>query len=233
MAINAVIFDAYGTLFDVYSVTRIAESLYPNQGANLAALWRDKQIEYSRLRTLSGRYRPFSEVTADALRFALKKMNLPNDASVTRELLAGYERLDVFPENRDALLELKAKGVPLAILSNGDPPMLDAILRHARLASLFDHVLSADAVARFKTHPAVYELGVKALGFKESEILFVSSNCWDACGARWFGFLSFWINRQHQPLEELGVVPDATGTSMNDVVAFVSKHLTHSASTQP
>jgi 2-haloacid dehalogenase len=221
LTISAIVFDAYGTLFDVYSVSKLAEELFPGRGQLLAELWRDKQIEYTRLRTMSGQYRPFSEVTRDALQFAVRKLGLnPHPRSLQR-LLNQYDRLEVFRENRQALEQLCESDMPLAILSNGDPPMLARILEHSGLGRFFDHVLSADTVGRFKTAPEVYELGPKALGVPAARILFVSSNGWDACGARWFGYQSFWINRSRQPAEELGVTAHATGSTMDEVVSYV------------
>ena len=226
MSIKAVLFDAYGTLFDVYSVGALAEELYPGQGAALAQLWRDKQLEYSRLRTISAQYRPFSQITADALRFAIAALGLLGPPDAANRLLAQYGRLELFAENRDALDRLSRIGLPLAILSNGDASMLAEVVSHARLDGVFRYVLSADSVQRFKTAPEVYRLGVDAFGAPASELLFVSSNGWDACGASWYGYCTFWINRFGQPAEELGVAAAATGRSMNDVVDFVQWHQT-------
>ncbi len=231
MGIKAVIFDAYGTLFDVYSVARLAETLFPGQGAKLAELWRDKQIEYSRLRTLSGQYRPFSQVTQDSLVFSLRKLRLDDSSPIVQRLVDQYGRLEVFPENAGALAELCELGLPLAILSNGDLPMLEPLLAQSGLGPYFTALLSADQVRRFKTAPEVYQLGPDTLGHAAAQMLFVSSNAWDACGARWFGYQSFWINRAGQPPEELGIAPDATGSSMRDVVAHVRSHA--AASPQP
>ena len=221
LSIRAILFDAYGTLFDVYSISVLAERLHPGRGAALAALWRDKQIEYSRLRTLSNHYRPFSLVTEEALAFALARLGLPTHGDGQRALLEEYGRLEPFPENQAALERLRQRGLPLAILSNGDPPMLERVVAHARLTGMFSHILSADAVGRFKTAPEVYQLGVDAFGVPARELLFVSSNGWDACGATWFGFTTFWINRTGQPPEQLGVSPNRTGRSMQELVDFV------------
>lgn len=220
-AIKAILFDAYGTLFDVYSIGVLAEELFPGQGSRIAEKWRDTQIEYSRLRTLSGRYRPFSQLTEDALTFALRKLGVESNAQQRHRLLRQYDRLDVFPENLATLKELRSRGLPLGILSNGDPGMLQAVLSHAGFVDLFDHILSAHAVERFKTAPEVYQLGVDAFGVAAKDILFVSSNCWDACGATWFGYTSLWINRGGAPLEELGIAPHRIGSTLRDTVTFV------------
>ncbi len=221
MVVRAILFDAYGTLFDVHSIATLAQELFPLDGSRLAQQWRDTQIEYSRLRTLSGQYRPFSVVTEDALVFALHKLGIDSDAQQRNRLLRQYNRLDVFPETLATLKTLKSLGLPLGILSNGDPPMLGAVLAHAGLAECFDHVLSAHAVERFKTAPEVYQLGLDALAAPAREVLFVSSNCWDVVGARWFGYITLWVNRADAPLEELGVAPHQTGSSLQDVVTFV------------
>lgn len=218
---RAILFDAFGTLFDVYSVTAMAEQLYPGKGAEIAAIWREKQIAYTWLRTLSGRHADFWQVTRDGLRFALKKLALPLDEATEKKLMSQYASLSAFPENLDALRALKTLGLPLGILSNGTPQMLDIAVKSAGMQSLFDHILSAESVRQYKTAAAVYGLGPAALGLPAAQILFVSSNAWDACGAAWFGYTTYWINRSGQPSEELDVVPHATGRLLTDVVDFV------------
>jgi 2-haloacid dehalogenase len=221
VAIRAVIFDVYGTLFDVYSVFSLAERLYPGQGQALAQVWRERQIDYTRVRTLSGRYESFSRVTEDALVFALAKLGLASDATIRAQMMEQYAHLEAFPENRDALQELKARGLPLGVLSNGDSGMLQRLLKNSPLAGLFDHVLSAETTRRYKTAPETYQLGPDAFGMPVQDMLFVSSNGWDACGATWFGYRTFWINRAAQPAEQLGVLPSATGSTMWDVIDYI------------
>ena len=222
MPFKAIAFDAYGTIFDVLSIGTLAEHFFPGRGAELSSLWRVKQIDYARLRTLSDRYEPFSRVTRDALSYSTRAMGLAMTEEQAEALMSEYDRLAVFPDAAEALLRLKTLRIPLAILSNGDPPMLDAIVANGGLDGVFDHLLSADSVGRFKTSPEAYELGPKAFGCAVDEILFVSSNCWDACGATWYGYRSFWINRAGMPLEELGVEPAGTGSTMHDVMAFLT-----------
>jgi 2-haloacid dehalogenase len=222
--ISAIAFDAYGTLFDVYSVGALAEQLFPGKGEALANLWRVKQIDYTRLRTLSNQYRDFHELTRDALRMATRTLGLNCDAAAEQRLMNQYACLSAFPENLPALKELKALGVPMAILSNGTPGMLDIAVKSAGMGGLFDHLLSVDPVKKYKTAPEAYQLGPDAFGIAARNILFVSSNAWDACGATWFGYTSFWINRSGQPAEELGVTPTATGHLLTDVLAFVKPH---------
>ena len=217
---RAVVFDAYGTLFDVYSVALLAEQLFPGHGERLSVLWRDKQIEYTRLTSMSGRYRPFWELTRAGLRFAAQRLGLALDASAEDRLMNQYRHLSSFPENRDVLVELKALGIPAGILSNGDPEMLAVAVKSAGLQPYLAHVLSVDAVRRYKTDPATYALGAQAFGLPARQILFVSSNCWDAIGATWFGYTTLWVNRSALPLDPLDTSPTRVGSSLRDVLGF-------------
>lgn len=223
--IRAIAFDAYGTLFDVYSVGALAEQFFPGKGAELAALWRETQVGYTRLRTLSGRYANFWQVTEDALVFSARKLGLDLSAGGHKRLMSQYACLSAFPENLGALKELKKLGMPLAILSNGTPEMLDIAVKSAGMNGLFDHILSVESVRKYKTAPEAYQLGPDAFKLPTREILFVSSNCWDAIGAAWFGYATFWINRSGQPLEELGAQPAAQGRLLTDVVAYVKNSI--------
>jgi 2-haloacid dehalogenase len=220
----AVLFDAYGTLFDVYSVGALGERLFPGHGAALAGLWRDKQIEYTRLRSMSGNgtqhYAPFAQVTRDALRYACKRLNLALPPDSEQALMAAYDQLTPFAENLGVLQALKARGVVTGVLSNGSPGMLAAAVASAGLGPWLDHVISVDAVRRFKTAPEAYALGPQTTGIAAKDTLFVSSNGWDAAGAAWFGYRVLWVNRQNAPLEELGVSPERVGRSLADVMAF-------------
>ena len=219
---RAVLFDAYGTLFDVYSVSALAEELFPRFGERLAALWRDKQIEYTRLVSMSdpsgARYRPFWELTRAGLRYAALRFGLTLTPESEGRLMEQYLHLAAFPENRGVLESLAARGIRAGVLSNGDPGMLGAVVRNAGFADLLNPVLSVDPTRRFKTDPATYALGVQALGVSASEILFVSSNCWDVVGATWFGYTAFWVNRFGLPLEQLDTPPAHTGSGLQDVL---------------
>jgi 2-haloacid dehalogenase len=219
--ISAVLFDAYGTIFDVYSIASTSEAAFPGNGARLAALWRDKQIEYTRLRTLCNRYVDFWQVTADALEFSCDELKIVLTDAARDRLMNEYASLTAYPENAAALAQLKEERLPLGILSNGTAWMLKRALDASGLAQYFDHVISVDRVRKFKTAPEAYGLGPKALGLPAGDILFVSSNGWDVSGAAWFGYQSFWLNRLRRPLERLGVAPDATGDSMDAVAAYV------------
>ena len=222
MTIQAIIFDAYGTLFDVYSIGELAERLFPGHGKALAELWRDKQIEYTRLRTLSNTYKPFWEVTQDALVFTCRKFGLDLTLDAQTQLMGQYAKLQAFPENLGVLQALKARGLKLAILSNGNPDMLNAAVQAAGMQDLFTQVLSVDSVQKFKTAPEAYQLGPDVLGVAARDSLFVSSNCWDVCGAAWFGYRTFWVNRANAPVEELGVTPNAQGRSLTDLLEYAT-----------
>ena len=220
-AVRGVLFDAYGTLFDVYSIGALADEMFPGKGAALAALWRDKQVEYTRLRTLSDRYADFLTVTEQALRYCSARLRLDLTADHVRRLLEQYRRLTAFPDVLPAVARLRAQGIPLAILSNGTPEMLESAIAAAGLERQFTHVLSADQVRQYKTSAAVYELGVAAFGCPAAELVFVSSNGWDACGATWFGYRSYWVNRGGDPAERLDIVPSGEGRNLTDLIGFL------------
>ncbi|HEY0855611.1 MAG TPA: haloacid dehalogenase type II [Albitalea sp.] len=217
---RAVVFDAYGTLFDVYSVGLLAEQLFPGRGEALSVLWRDKQIEYTRLVSMSGRYRPFWDLTRAALRFAALRLSLTLDSAAEDRLMNQYRHLSAFPENLEVLRELKARAIPAAILSNGDPEMLAVAVKSAGFSELLDHVLSVHPIRKYKTDPEAYALGPQAFKLPAKQILFVSSNGWDAIGATWFGYTTLWVNRHGLPLEQLDTAPTRTGTSLRDVLSF-------------
>jgi len=232
---RAVLFDAYGTMFDVYSVAELAEQLFPGQGQGLSVLWRDKQIEYTRLVTTSNHgahYQPFSALTRAALICALKKITArPGESRSASQflidfepqierLLAQYQHLDAFPENLGVLQQLKQRGIVIGILSNGDAAMLQAAVHAAGFDGLLDHVISVDPIRTYKTDPAAYALGEQATGLKATEIVFVSSNGWDALGATWYGYQTLWINRYHLPFEELGTQPHRIGGDLRAVLEF-------------
>jgi len=212
--VGAFLFDAYGTLFDVHSV--IAECRRVTAEAEaLSQLWRSKQLEYTWLRALMGRYEDFWSVTEAALRFATRRLNLRLDPAQHTRLLEAYLRLDAYPEVPKMVEALR--GTPLAILSNGSPRMLQAVVEHTGLGPHLAYVLSADEVRTYKPSPAVYALGPKHLGVPKEQIVFVSSNSFDVVGARAFGFRVCWVNRAGAPLDELGVVPDATVSRLDEM----------------
>jgi 2-haloacid dehalogenase len=220
LTIKAVAFDAYGTLFDVYSIGVLAEDLFPGKGAQLATIWRDKQIEYTRVRTLSDKYANFWQVTVDALTYSCEFLNLDLTEASRDRLMRQYAELSAFPENVEQLMRLREAGITLSVLSNGTPWMLEQAMKASGLAEYFEHILSVESVKRFKTAPEAYQMGPDALGSKATNILFVSSNCWDICGATWFGYRTIWLNRYGLPLDRLGVKPHRIGSSLQDVADF-------------
>jgi 2-haloacid dehalogenase len=223
---RAVLFDAYGTLFDVYSVALLAEQLFPGFGERFSVLWRDKQIEYTRLTSMSGQYRPFWELTRAGLRYAALRLGLALDATAEDRLMNQYRHLSSFPENREVLAELKERGVTAGILSNGDPDMLGVAVKSAGFSGLLAHVISVHPLRKFKTDPATYALGTQALDLPARDIVFVSSNCWDAIGATWFGYTTLWVNRFGLPIEQLDTSPTRIGTSLRDVLSFFEPGVT-------
>jgi 2-haloacid dehalogenase len=211
MAIRGFVFDAYGTLFDVHSVVEACRALTPDPLA-LSVLWRQKQLEYTWLRSLMGRYEDFWMVTEAALRHSVKRLGLAaSDADLAR-LMNAYHTLACFPEVPEALARLA--GRPRAILSNGAPRMLAAAVASSRLDHLVEHVISVDRVKIYKPAPAVYALGPSTLGVPAEELLFVSSNAWDVAGAKAFGYRVAWCNRAGAPEEELGVRADYVVTNL-------------------
>lgn len=227
MSIRAVLFDVFGTLLDVHSIGVRADQLFPGQGARLSQLWREKQIEYTRLRTMSSRYVPFTQVTDDALQFACEALHLPLDAAARGMLMHEYTQLSPFADAVPALQRLQKTEMTIGVLSNGDPGLIEDALHGAQLADYFDVLLSADQVHAYKTAPSVYELGPLTLKHPAHELMLVSSNGWDAIGAKWYGYVTFWVNRNDAPLDRLGVRPDGVGASLDDAVSFLLSQRKH------
>lgn len=219
--LQALVFDAYGTLFDVHSVIRRCEQLWPGHGQAISQLWRTKQLEYTWQRSLMRRYVNFERITEDGLRYACAALKLPCETRHIATLMDEYLRLSTFPETADALAALG--GVKLAILSNGTPAMLQAVVRNAGLADAFSSVLSVDGLGVYKPDPRVYQLVVDTLGMQPANIGFVSSNCWDACGAKAFGFSTFWINRGGAPTDLLGAIPDHSVRFLTDIPPLLAQ----------
>jgi 2-haloacid dehalogenase len=218
--IRALVFDAYGTLFDVYSISVACESLFPGNGAELSRLWRTKQLEYTWLRSLMGRYSEFENITEDALNAACRMLDLKLPRSGAVLLMQGYRQLRPFPEVKDVLSALH--GRKLAILSNGSPGMLNALVEHAGFSRIFDAVISVDELKIFKPHPTVYALAVRRLGVDIEDIGFVSSNFWDIAGATSYGFRTFWINRDGRPPDELGFLPKEIIAGLDQLGQFIN-----------
>ena len=226
MSIKAVVFDAYGTLFDVYSIQVLAEEFYPGKGADIALKWRDKQIEYTRLITQSDPhnasgsqyFRPFWELTRLSLEYTLDRLKLGRTAGQVETLLQQYAQLTPFKENLAVLKKIKGMGLTTAILSNGSMDMLTSAVKSAGMADVLDHIISVDPIRLFKTSPESYGLVQQTISVNKDEVLFVSSNVWDALGATWFGFTTHWVNRQGLPFEALSPQPHFSGADLNSVL---------------
>ncbi len=246
MTIKAVVFDAYGTLYDVQSVAEVTEDAFPGYGEIITQIWRIKQLEYSWLRSLMRRYQDFSVVTRNSLAYTLRSLGLQYDAGTFDRIIAKYLHLDLYP---DALASLEAmKDKKLAILSNGSPDMLNALVRNSGLDRVLDATISVDTKKVFKPSPEAYTLIEDVLGVPPAEVLFISSNPWDACGAKAFGLNVAWIERVtpqamalacvesetlppltmfkalRTQMDELGVVPDHRIHALSDLPALLSSH---------
>ena len=216
--IEAFAFDAYGTLFDVFSVTALCDELFPGNGDALAQSWRAKQLQYSLLRSLMGRHRDFWLVTEDALVYAARSLDLDLTGARRTRLMDAYLTLEAFPDVRPGLEALRARGVRLAILSNGEPRMLEAAARSAGIDTLLDTIISVEEVRIFKVSPRVYNLGPERLGVDRSALGFVSSNAWDIAGAASAGLTTFWIQRSAaEPPDELGFEADRVVSAITDL----------------
>jgi 2-haloacid dehalogenase len=221
-------FDAYGTLFDVYSMSQLAEEIFPGNGQALSLMWRDRQIEYTRLVTMSDPnpngskyYLPFWELTIRSLRYVCKRMGLNLSAEAEKRLMDQYAKLTGFGDSLSVLQSIKQKNISTAILSNGSREMLATVVESNGLKPYLDKVVTIEDVRLFKTAPQAYELLLKEFPVKKQEILFVSSNAWDALAAKWYGFDVFWVNRQGHPFEEIGENPDYQGNSLTQVLEVI------------
>jgi 2-haloacid dehalogenase len=218
--IRACVFDAYGTLFDFASAAGGCADVLGQKTGALTALWRDKQLQYTWLRTLQGNHADFWTVTRDALEYALDALDI-GDRALADRLMSLYLNLNAFPEVPQTLRRLKSAGLKTAILSNGTPQMLDAVVSNAGLGDLFDHVISVEEVGVFKTHPTVYQLAVNRLGAARQEIAFQSSNAWDAYAASAFGMRVVWCNRYGQRPERLPGKPDRQVRTLAELIPIL------------
>jgi 2-haloacid dehalogenase len=219
-SIKAVAFDGFPIL-DPRPVFALVEQLYPEKAVELSSLWRTRQFEYTWLRTMSRRYADFWQVTDDALVFAAKSLQLELPPEKHARLMDTYLKLRCWPDVPESLISLKKAGIRIALLSNLTAKMLEAGIHNSQLDGLFDHVLSTDRMKVYKPDPRAYQIGVDVLGLKPDQILFAAFAGWDAAGAKSFGYPTYWVNRQNQPAEELGVVPDATGGNLIDLARYL------------
>jgi 2-haloacid dehalogenase len=219
--IEACVFDAYGTLFDVNSAARTAQDALGEKWQPLAELWRAKQLQYTWLRGLAGHHADFWQVTGDALDFALSTLRL-EDPVLGARLMNLYMVLSAYPEVIETLKQLKTAGMKLAILSNGTPAMLAAAAANAGIADLLDAVLSVEEVKVYKPHPSVYGLACERLKVDAPRVCFLSSNGWDAYSAKAFGFRVLWCNRFGQAPERIPETPDAQIATLAELPGIVT-----------
>lgn len=211
--VEACVFDAYGTLFDVSSVVRGLKDEFGEQWQSLSDLWRTKQLQYTWLRGLSGHHADFWQVTGDALDFAMSSLRI-HDPRLHDRLMNLYLKVEAYQEVPSMLVRLSDSGMKLAILSNGTPRMLEAATRNAGISNHFDAILSVEEVSVYKPHPEVYQLAPLHLNVSPQNICFISSNGWDAYSAKAFGFQVLWCNRFKQPPEN---IPDSPDGEINDL----------------
>lgn len=223
-----VAFDAYGTLFDVYSMGQLAEEIFPGHGQALVLMWRDRQIEYTRLVTMSDPnpsgskyYLSFWELTIRSLHYVCKRMDLELSKANEQRLMDQYAKLTSFEDSLRVLKTIKEKNIATAILSNGSKDMLATVVESNGLKPYLNKVVTVEEVRLFKTAPQAYELLLKAFPVQKEEILFVSSNAWDALAAKWYGFDVFWVNRLGHPYEEIGEKPDYEGNALSQVLEVI------------
>jgi 2-haloacid dehalogenase len=246
VTIKAVVFDAYGTLFDIQSVAAITEEAFPGYGEIVTQIWRIKQLEYTWLRSLMQRYEDFSVITRDSLAYTLRCLGLKHDAAVFERIMEKYLHLDLYPDAMATLTAMKDR--KLAILSNGSSGMLNTLARNSGLDRLLDATISVDSKRIFKPAPDAYSLIESTLGVVPGDVLFVSSNPWDACGAKAFGLNVAWIERVtpeamalacakrdlvppltmfkalRMQMDELGLQPDYRVRALADLPALVAAH---------
>lgn len=218
--IKAVAFDAF-PIFDPRPIVQSCERLFPGRGTELGNAWRTRQFEYQWLRALGGRYANFWDSTRDALLFAAASLNLAMTDQQRDALMQGYLQLKAWPDVMPALAALRSRGMRLAFLSNATTEILETGIRNAELQDVFEQVISTDRIRSFKPDPRAYQLGVDALRLKKEEILFVAFAGWDVAGAKWFGYPTYWNNRQSATPEQLDVTADASGATLNELVEYL------------
>jgi 2-haloacid dehalogenase len=220
--IRGICFDLF-TLFDPRSVVTTARRIVPERAVELCEAWRSRQFEYAWLRVAAGQYQDFRAVTAQALLYAARTLKLELSAAERETLVDAYSQLEPWPDTRAALLAWKRAGLRLAPLANYSPSMISGLLAHAGLSELFDAQISTDVARTFKPDPRAYGLGLSTLGLEREQIAFAAFGGWDAAGAKWFGYPTFWVNRLGVAAEELAPGPDATGPTLAELARFVTE----------
>lgn len=218
--IEVVLFDAF-PVFDPRPIFDGLEAIAPGKGKALGELWRNRQFEYTWLRSVAGEYEDFWKITRDGLLYAAEALKVQLSPRQVDKLMRGYLELKAWPDARAALQTLKDEGFRLAFLSNFTPRMLHAAIESAGLEDMFEKALSTDAIRTFKPDPRAYRFAIEALSTPRDRILFVPFAGWDAAGAKWFGYETFWVNRLGAPPEELGVKADGMGSNLDDLVAYL------------
>jgi 2-haloacid dehalogenase len=218
--IKAIAFDGF-PIIDPRPVFAKVDEMFPGKGQELSNAWRMRQFEYTWLRTMGGHYVDFWQVTEESLVFAAKMLKIELSADQRGQLMQSYLGLKAWPDVAPALQQLKAAGIRMAFLTNLTDVMLDAVVQNSALEGFFENHLSTDKVRAFKPDPRAYQMGVDAFGLRKEEIAFAAFAGWDAAGAKWFGYPTFWVNRLNLPVEELGVAPDGVGSGLGDLVKFV------------
>jgi 2-haloacid dehalogenase len=208
-------------IIDARPVFAKVEEMFPEKGKELGNAWRARQFEYTWLRTLGGHYADFWQVSEDALRFASRSVQIELSSAQIDRLMQTWLELKAWPDVLPALKRLREAGLRMAFLSNLTAAMLDAVIKNSRLDGFFEGHLTTDRVRAFKPDPRAYQMGVDAFGLTKEEIVFAAFAGWDAAGAKWFGYPTFWVNRAKAPVEDLGVMPDDTGSGFDDLVRFV------------
>jgi len=218
---KAVAFDGF-PIIDARPVFARVEEMFPGRGAELSNAFRTRQFEYTWLRSIGGRYADFWRVTEEALTFAAKSVKIDLSGEQRDRLMRTYLELKAWPDVLPALTRLREAGIRMAFLSNLTAAMLDAVIKNAGLDGFFEDHLSTDNVRVYKPDPLAYRMAVDAFGFRKEEIVFAAYAGWDAAGAKWFGYPTFWVNRAGAAVEELEIVPDGTGTTLADLAIFVT-----------
>jgi 2-haloacid dehalogenase len=221
--IKAIAFDGF-PIFDPRPIFSLAETLYPGKGKDLSQAWRTRQFEYQWLRALSGQYVDFWQATEDGLSFAVKQLKLEPSQEKMQRLMDAYLNLKPWPDVIPALRSLRSSNIRLVFLSNLTPNMLTTNMRNSGLEDFFEHAISTDRIKTYKPDPRAYQLGVDTLQLKREEIAFAAFAGWDAAGAKWFGYPTFWVNRAGFDAEKLGVTPDGTGKGMEQLVQFIKSY---------
>ncbi|XDD48910.1 haloacid dehalogenase type II [Leptospira sp. WS92.C1] len=221
--IKAIVFDAF-PIFDPRPIYLSLSELFPENGKRAAEIWQTKQFSYQWLRIAGGRYKDFQRVTRDALDFALDQTDIKATEAEKQSILEHYTSIGVWSDVTSVLSELKAEGYVLSFLSNMTEAMLKQGIQNSNLNEYFDFVISTDQKKTYKPNPVAYKMGQDILRLKKEEILFVAFAGWDASGAKWFGYPTFWVNRLNAPQERLDAEPDGVGSNLNDLLEFVRKY---------